>query len=231
MDTTTVANTIATPCIVCGELIEQMRAGAGRPRLICSAACKRARATQLHGTGYDRVDLPPRPCEHCGEDYKPKSKAAKFCCVPCRRASHKGREIRWTHACSGCGKSFQGRRLQTFCTQACSAKHNGRHGGRPSADGTPPRRPSRPGVPTAQRSSFRHLLGDPCSYCGGPTDSVDHIEPASRGGDDHWSNYTASCKPCNTSKMTSPLLAFLLRRRVDAEIAVLREEREVLLNL
>lgn len=56
------------------------------------------------------------------------------------------------------------------------------------------------------------LAGDPCVYCGGPADTVEHIVAVTRGGESHWTNYAAACARCNTSKMAAPLLTFLLRR-------------------
>jgi 5-methylcytosine-specific restriction endonuclease McrA len=56
------------------------------------------------------------------------------------------------------------------------------------------------------------ILGDPCVYCGGPTESVDHIVPVSRGGTGDWDNIAPACKSCNSEKHARPLLAFLLRR-------------------
>lgn len=56
------------------------------------------------------------------------------------------------------------------------------------------------------------LLGDPCSYCGAPTEAIDHIEPLATGGAHSPDNVTAACRRCNARKRTVPLLAFLLRR-------------------
>lgn len=57
------------------------------------------------------------------------------------------------------------------------------------------------------------LLLDPCSYCQSTLAStIDHIVPIVLGGDSKWDNLTASCKSCNSSKNSSPLLLFLLRR-------------------
>lgn len=55
------------------------------------------------------------------------------------------------------------------------------------------------------------LLRDPCSYCGGPADVIDHIEPLATAGAHSASNLTAACRRCNARKRTVPLLAFLLR--------------------
>ena len=57
------------------------------------------------------------------------------------------------------------------------------------------------------------LLLDPCSYCQSTLEiTIDHIVPIVLGGDSKWDNLTASCKSCNSSKNSSPLLLFLLRR-------------------
>lgn len=53
------------------------------------------------------------------------------------------------------------------------------------------------------------LLGDPCSYCGRQTETVDHIDPVSAGGPNEWANLTAACRSCNSSKYDRPLLNFL----------------------
>lgn len=43
--------------------------------------------------------------------------------------------------------------------------------------------------------------GSACVYCGDANaDSLDHVIPRSRGGDDHPSNLVPACRPCNSSK-------------------------------
>lgn len=39
-----------------------------------------------------------------------------------------------------------------------------------------------------------------CAYCGGRADTVDHVLPASRGGQDAWENTVAACRSCNGRK-------------------------------
>lgn len=39
-----------------------------------------------------------------------------------------------------------------------------------------------------------------CGYCGGPASTVDHIQPASRGGANSWVNTVACCYGCNQRK-------------------------------
>lgn len=39
-----------------------------------------------------------------------------------------------------------------------------------------------------------------CAYCGGPGASIDHIQPASRGGGSSWLNTITACIACNGAK-------------------------------
>jgi hypothetical protein len=50
---------------------------------------------------------------------------------------------------------------------------------------------------------------DPCAYCGAPAGAIDHIVPTLAGGDGHWTNLTAVCHSCNSSKRSAPLLLWL----------------------
>lgn len=83
------------------------------------------------------------------------------------------------------------------------------------------------------------LRADPCSYCGGPADEVDHIVPVRsrrRGAGFHASdrpeNWTASCRRCNALKTDAPLLSALLAmallRDLRAERAPLPEQIRML---
>lgn len=64
----------------------------------------------------------------------------------------------------------------------------------------------------AEALELEILLGDPCAYCGGPTDTIDHIHPVSAEGDGEWENLTAACRSCNSGKHAKPMLHFLLER-------------------
>ncbi len=57
-------------------------------------------------------------------------------------------------------------------------------------------------------SVVRH---DPCAYCGGQADTLDHIVPVASGGTSAWDNLTAACRSCNSRKRSTPLLHALLR--------------------
>lgn len=53
---------------------------------------------------------------------------------------------------------------------------------------------------------------DPCVYCGGVSDTVDHIDPVSASMSSHWSNLAPACRGCNSSKGAKSVLGFLLYR-------------------
>lgn len=59
--------------------------------------------------------------------------------------------------------------------------------------------PYRRVVPVSRRAVFGRD-GHTCQYCGGPAESLDHVNPRSRGGDHTWENVVACCRPCNVRK-------------------------------
>lgn len=58
----------------------------------------------------------------------------------------------------------------------------------------------------------RIIKQDPCSYCGGPGGTRDHVIPTAAGGPNRWENYTGACLSCNVGKNDKPLLTYLLDR-------------------
>jgi 5-methylcytosine-specific restriction endonuclease McrA len=49
--------------------------------------------------------------------------------------------------------------------------------------------------------AYREAInGDPCFYCGGPGEHVDHYTSLANGGTDHWFNLVRACATCNKRK-------------------------------
>lgn len=70
-------------------------------------------------------------------------------------------------------------------------------------------------VSSVGASEYADVLAlDPCSYCGGRCEEIDHIDALSRGGTGDFENLTASCRVCNRRKYTHPILHFMLGRAV-----------------
>lgn len=64
--------------------------------------------------------------------------------------------------------------------------------------------------PSKLDSEYEAILRrDPCCYCGGPTQEIDHIVPVKSGGTAEWTNLTGACAGCNRSKGAKSLLLFL----------------------
>jgi hypothetical protein len=57
------------------------------------------------------------------------------------------------------------------------------------------------------------ILSDPCPYCGEELScTLDHIDPASKGGVGSWYNLAGACEVCNRRKGSMSLLLFVLKR-------------------
>lgn len=60
---------------------------------------------------------------------------------------------------------------------------------------------------------YETMRADPCVYCGGKANTIDHIEPMARGGKYYtWRNQAPACTTCNHDKADLPLLRFLVER-------------------
>lgn len=54
-------------------------------------------------------------------------------------------------------------------------------------------------IPVSRRGVLRRD-GQRCGYCGGAANTIDHVQPRSRGGADSWENLVACCLRCNNAK-------------------------------
>ncbi|NQX14171.1 HNH endonuclease [Microbacteriaceae bacterium VKM Ac-2855] len=59
--------------------------------------------------------------------------------------------------------------------------------------------PSSRTVPVSRRGVLRRD-NHRCGYCGSFANTIDHIQPKSRGGRDSWENLVACCHKCNNVK-------------------------------
>ena len=54
-------------------------------------------------------------------------------------------------------------------------------------------------IPVSRRGVLRRD-GHRCAYCRGSANTIDHVQPKSRGGKDTWENLVACCLKCNNKK-------------------------------
>lgn len=64
--------------------------------------------------------------------------------------------------------------------------------------------PSSRSVPVSRRGVLRRD-GYRCAYCQKSANTVDHVQPKSRGGKDTWENLVACCLKCNNAKSNKTL--------------------------
>lgn len=109
------------PCNKCGTLFEQ-RLTQGRPFSLC-AECRGA-------SKYKKVSYPPRPCQWCGDEFKPSRRVSRFCTSRCtyahRDSMRPGRDRRGLRvvACHGCGSVVMRRASSGEVGRYCSRKCN-----------------------------------------------------------------------------------------------------------
>lgn len=54
-------------------------------------------------------------------------------------------------------------------------------------------------IPVSRRGVLRRD-GHRCAYCSKLANTIDHVQPKSRGGQDSWENLVACCLKCNNNK-------------------------------
>lgn len=178
-------------------------------------------------------------CGACGKAFERKAWTVRservFCSRECFHAGRQPQPARRVEAeCRVCGKRFsrvRGRHRSgqkdhansgVYCSLAC-------YRARPMAEGTAERQKARMRAWRQENRDHlrlykrnRHLAatsvaadycailrGDPCSYCGAPAESVDHVQALAVGGSNDWDNLTAACRSCNSRKGQRSLLDFM----------------------
>lgn len=59
--------------------------------------------------------------------------------------------------------------------------------------------PNSRAIPVSRRGVLRRDQNR-CAYCAKPANTIDHVQPKSRGGADSWENLVACCLRCNNKK-------------------------------
>ena len=154
-----------------------------------------------------------KTCPVCREGFTPRSHNQRFCGSSCskRDQNERYRSTLEVATCGHCNGSFErtrGRSQHVYCSEECHCDAKRERYAKPLTHRVsfPPDEGHR------DRANYRRAIrADPCAYCGErPANGVDHIEPTLNTGDrNDWTNWTASCKRCNETKRTLPLLSAL----------------------
>lgn len=151
-------------------------------------------------TRYDPERFP------CGHSRLTESRPGKNTCAPC----HKEAQKRRYHAdpVTHRAKAVSWQKANPESVRERSRRFRQRNPGYDAA---------RKYAPDAETRDWLDIIAaDPCSYCGGASNAVDHIKAVSRGGANHWSNFAPTCRSCNSSKRDRELLLWLLAFRSEA---------------
>lgn len=167
-------------------------------------SCNRERAKRYADA---KRGAPPRVIDPerfpCGHSRVSETRPGKNTCAPC----HKEAQKRRYHA------DPQAHRAKVIAYQKAN-RAGANERSRRFRERSPGYDSVRKYAPDDDTREWLGLIAmDPCSYCGGPSDAVDHILAVSRGGANHWSNFAPTCRACNSSKRDRPLLAWLLAFR------------------
>lgn len=204
----------STACEVCGAPIPS----GSRRRKFCSMQCARVARNETERAYYASSaerraktaakDSARRvPCAECGEPIYVGTTSRPVGVATCRGCAEPGWPSdlpKYDRECWWCGVAFGARhRSQRFCSSTCAGRRQPKPGRISTADRYDARQKAAPGLSEYKR--LRLLAkwkrqGRACSYCGGPCESVDHVVPLSRGGDNREGNLAPACLRCNRRK-------------------------------
>lgn len=139
-----------------------------------------------------------KPCRSCGARVGAGVWLRGCCSQECL--------LRFLGACESCGAQLDRPSQRRFCSHACaaSAQRGTGRGARPASKTDRDwRSRDAAGLTECRRRSLLakwRARGVKCAYCGGLTETVDHVIPLIRGGDNFEGNLAPACRKCNASK-------------------------------
>jgi 5-methylcytosine-specific restriction endonuclease McrA len=192
-------------CLFCGEgFIPCLRAR--QTRLYCSTKCRRAFDSERQKAKYRKS----KTCLSCYQVYS-WTAYTKYCSSQCRNKAQKlrNKNKKTMSLCIICNKASVGSLgySRKYCSKLC--KHKGMFGGKPPLEERT-RKAQRNFRERNVAGLTRHEMsilrlqwisqGQSCTYCDLACETVDHIVPLNRGGDNQKQNLTPACRSCNSSK-------------------------------
>ncbi|MFZ9922668.1 MAG: HNH endonuclease [Candidatus Nanopelagicaceae bacterium] len=197
-------------CPFCDKPVQPLK-GAGRKKIYCSSECRHAFRAKIKAKGV----IQNRKCVQCLNNFQAHY-GTKFCSKKCKSNFWNpiNRTKKTISICTICGGQAIGshNRVRKYCSFECQLK--GIYGGKPplSERSRKAQRNMRerqaPGMNLYEIGLLRKKWKDEgrsCTYCAGQFDTVDHIIPLTRGGDNMITNLTPACRSCNSSKSSKLL--------------------------
>ena len=196
---------ICMKCPFCDKPVQPLK-GAGRKKIYCSNECRIAFRAKTKAKGVIRN----RKCVQCLNNFQAHY-STKFCSKKCKSNFWNAinRKKKSISICVICGCQAIGSicYVRKYCSFECQLK--GIYGGKPplsERSRKAQRNMKERHAPGLNYLEFRQLRtqwkkeGLVCVYCAGPFDTIDHVIPLNRGGDNMKSNLVPACRSCNSSK-------------------------------
>lgn len=194
-------------CLFCNKIIQKNKLKVrGKKPKFCGRKCIDAYYKKLYFKP-KRVSV---KCGYCQTDFTCNGKFI-YCSVSCRtlKNNERNRAKKSKSVCTICGSTAIGSNnwIRKYCSFDCQIK--GIYGGKPplSERSRKAQRNMRerhaPGLTYLEIRRLRiqwQKDGLVCVYCAGPFDTIDHVVPLTRGGDNMKSNLVPACRSCNSSK-------------------------------
>lgn len=148
-------------------------------------------------------------------------------CRECRR--HVESRVK-RNACAECGAPC----FKVYCSSRCATIANNAKRGRygQTMTGSRKLRATRAATaPGLSDTARRRLLARwkrqrrSCSYCPAPADTIDHVVPLLRGGDNREGNLTPCCRRCNASKCYLLLIEWRSGKRLPPPVTIVQARR------
>lgn len=149
-------------------------------------------------------------CNHCNKvfEWQP---YVKYCSSECRKEMYKSASLARTKVsqCEKCKKQFTAniRSVKKYCSLVCTLES--KYAGKPPVSERSRkaqrsfRERSAPGLTEYERKVLRLKWKNDnrlCEYCKQDFDTIDHIIPLIRGGNNYEHNLVPCCRKCNSSK-------------------------------
>lgn len=194
-------------CLNCKNQIKQNnKTKRGRKPKYCSRKCNDI-FNYAKTKVYKREN---RQCLFCGVNFISDGKL-KYCKSKCRNLAQnaRNRAEKTFSVCAICGSQATGAKggIRKYCSFQCQLQ--GIYGGKPPLSERSRKAQRNMRERKAQGLNLYELRllrqrwkdeGKTCAYCSGSFDTVDHIIPLMRGGDNMETNLAPACRSCNSSK-------------------------------
>jgi hypothetical protein len=187
----------------CAECSKEIRARASKK--YCSKKC----SDKVNGRIRQSKAMPPI-CNYCRKVFKWQP-YVKYCSPQCKKEMYKRASLAKTKTsqCKSCSKQFTTniRNVKKYCSWACTLES--KYAGKPPVSERSRkaqrnfRERNAPGLSHYEREVLRLKWKNEnrlCEYCQQDFDTIDHIIPLIRGGNNLAHNLVPCCRKCNSSK-------------------------------